>query len=177
MGTNGNWIALLRGVNVGGGNKVPMADLRKLCGALGWRDVKSYIASGNLVFNAEGTAGELSRNLRAAMVTQMGVNVPILILPAATVAKALEDCPFNPEKGQTCHVLFFWDAPDLDWDAYAALRVSGEDLRVDDRRAWLHTPEGFGNSKLAGKLHVVISGTEMTARNLNTIRKLVEMSI
>ncbi|MCC5997349.1 MAG: DUF1697 domain-containing protein [Oceanicaulis sp.] len=176
MSSNSNWIALLRGVNVGGGNKTPMAELRKLCAGLGWRDVKSYIASGNLVFSANNTANDLSSSLRAAMAEQMGVDVPVLVLPATAVSKVLKDCPFNPEKGNLCHVFFLWNEPVVDWDAYAAHRMPGEELKVDGRRAWLHTPEGFGQSKLAEKLPKVITGTEMTGRNLNTIRKLVEMS-
>jgi uncharacterized protein (DUF1697 family) len=176
MRSNKSWIALLRGVNVGGGNKVPMAELRKLCEGLGWCDVRSYIASGNLIFNAKDAAGDLSNRLRTAMAEQMGVDVPILILPAATVAKALEDCPFNPEQGSACHIFFLWHTPILDWDAYRALRVPGEDLQVDGRRAWLHTPGGFGRSRLAERLPKVITGTEMTGRNLNTLRKLVELS-
>lgn len=176
MAPNNSWIALLRGVNVGGGNKVPMADLRKLCEGLGWRNVRSYIASGNLVFNASGTADDLSNGLRTAMARHIEVNVPVLVLPVASVAKALEDCPFNPEKGNMCHVFFLWGIPILDWDAYAELRGPGEELRVEGQCAWLHTPEGFGRSKLAEKLHKVIAGTEITGRNLNTVRKLVEMS-
>lgn len=176
MSSNSTWIALLRGVNVGGGNKVPMARFRVLCGGLGWRDVKSYIASGNLVFNAGGDAKDLASSLRAAMSKQMGVNVPVLILPAGAVSNALRECPFNPEKGSMCHVFFLWDTPVVDWDAYAAYRIASEALCVDGQRAWLNTPEGIGRSKLAEKLSKVITGTEMTGRNLNTIRKLVEMS-
>jgi len=176
MSSNSKWIALFRGVNVGGGNKVPMAELRRLCEGLGWRDVQSYIASGNLVFTANGAAHDLTRGLRAAMSRQMGVDVPILVLPAAEVSGALKDCPFTPERGNLCHVFFLWKAPVVDWDAYAAHRVPSEELYVDGQRAWLHTPEGFGKSRLAEKLHKVITGTEMTGRNLNTVRKLVEMS-
>ncbi len=176
MNSDSNWVALLRGINVGGGNKVPMAELRTLCAGLGWRDVKSYIASGNLVFSADDTAHDLADNLRAAMSEQMGVDVPVLVLPAETVSRALSECPFAPERGNLCHVFFLWNTPVVDWDAYAAHRIPSEELRVEGQVAWLHTPEGFGRSKLAEKLPKVITGTEMTARNLNTIRKLVEMS-
>lgn len=169
------WVALLRGVNVGGGNKVPMADLVRLCQGLGWHDVKTYIASGNLVFRAKGNADDLAQRLRNAMAGRMGVDVPVLVLPAAVVAGALADCPFNPGQGNRCHVFFLWDTPRIDRELYAALRLDSEELVVDGRRAWLHTPDGFGNSKLAEKLGKVIGGTEMTGRNLNTLRKLVGM--
>ena len=98
------WVALLRGVNVGGGNKVPMAELRALAEGLGWREARSYIASGNLVFVAEGEAAGLATALRMAMAREMGVDVPVYVLSAAEVARALADCPFAPEKGNLCHV-------------------------------------------------------------------------
>lgn len=171
-----NWVALLRGVNVGGGNKVPMADLRALCEGLGWQDVQSYIASGNLVFRTNGAAEGLADTLRGVMSQKMGVDVPVLVLSAEAVAQALADCPFQPEKGNLCHVFFLWADPVMDWEAYETYRIESEELAVQGKVAWLHTPEGFGRSKLAEKLGKVITDTDMTGRNLNTLHKLVEMS-
>lgn len=167
---------MLRGVNVGGGNKVPMAELRALCAGLGWENVHSYIASGNLVFEAKGQAAELAEALRAAMVARMAVDVPVLVMPADAVAQALENCPFTPEKGNLCHAFFLWADPVVDWAAYESLKIASEELAVLDRVAYLHTPDGFGRSKLAQMLGRVITGTDMTGRNLNSLRKLVEMS-
>ena len=168
------WVALLRGVNVGGGNKVPMADLRALCIDLGWQDVRSYIASGNLVFGAKGQAAELAKALRIALADGLSVNVPVLVLPGDRVRRALRDCPFDPEKGSLVHAVFTWDIARLDLALFERLKAPGDALVPGDGIIWLHTPGGFGSSKVAGALPRIITGTEMTARNLNTLRKLSE---
>jgi uncharacterized protein (DUF1697 family) len=170
-----NWVALLRGINVGGNNVVPMADLRRLCVGLGWTGVQSYIASGNLVFASQGTAAGLGQVLRQALVAQMGVDVMLIILPGAAVKAALTECPFDPQEGKQVHAFFLWTDPVVDWAFFEALRLPSEALVVQGHVAWLHAPDGIGRSKLAEKFHKVVTGTEMTARNLNTLRKLVEM--
>lgn len=169
------WVALLRGVNVGGGNKVPMAELRRLAEGIGFRDVRSYIASGNLVFRSEGAGPALAARLRQAMVAEMGVDVPILVLSAAAIRDALAACPFRPEQGAHVHVVFLWSPPVVDFALRDALIAPGESLVVEDGRAWLHAPGGIGRSKLAERLHRVLTGTQMTARNLTTLTTLARM--
>lgn len=170
-----HWVALLRGINVGGNNLVPMADLRRLCADLGWTGVQTYIASGNLVFAAEGTAAGLALDLRQAMAAPMGVDVALIVLPGVMVRAALDNCPYDPATGKQVHAFFLWADPVVDWAAYEALRLPHEALAVHGRIAYLHAPDGIGQSKLAEKLAKVVTGTEMTGRNLNTLRKLVEM--
>ena len=170
-----HWVALLRGINVGGHNKVPMTELRQLCAGLGWAGVQIYIASGNLVFAAVGTADVLAANLRRAIAAAMGVDVAILVLPEADVRAALTQCPFDPEAGSHVHGFFLWAEPWVDQVALAQFRAPSETLIVRGRVAWLHAPDGIGRSKLAEKFDKVVTGTQMTGRNLNTLRKLVEM--
>ncbi|MCX7299944.1 MAG: DUF1697 domain-containing protein [Rhodobacterales bacterium] len=170
-----DWVALLRGVNVGGGNKVPMADLRQLAEGLGWTGVRTYVASGNLVFRAEGQAGPMADALRGAMRDGIGVDVPVVVLPGDAVRDALAACPFDPDAGKQVHVMFLFGPITVDEALRDSLRASSETLVVDGTRAWLHTPEGFGTSKLATKIDRVIRGAPMTVRNLNTLRALVEM--
>jgi uncharacterized protein (DUF1697 family) len=169
------FVALLRGINVGGNNKVPMADLRALAEGLGWQDVQSLIASGNLVFRAEGAPVALAQALRGAMAGAMGVDAAVLVLPRDALRRALDECPFVPDRGAAVHVFFLFADPVVDWDACRSLRATDEELVVDGRCAWLHAPSGIGRSVLAAKLHKVLTGTDMTARNLNTVRRLVEM--
>lgn len=170
-----NWVALLRGVNVGGGNKVPMAELRTLAASLGWQDVESYIASGNLVFSADGDPDGLEADLRTAMSKRLNVDVPVLILSAADYRKALASCPFDPQDGRHVHGFLLWSKPEFDEKAYRALKTENEELDVQPGIAWLHAPDGIGRSKLAEKLGKVITGTQTTGRNLNTLRKLGQM--
>lgn len=173
--STGKRVALLRGVNVGG-VKVLMGPLRDLARGLGWRDVETYIASGNLVFAARGEAAALAAQLRAALAAAIGVDTPILVLSAGELAGVLADHPWRPERGNQSHVFFCWTAPVIDTAAYQSLKAPEEELRVVGRHLHFLAPNGIGQSKLAEKLHRVVGGTEMTGRNLNTVRKLAEMT-
>lgn len=170
-----SYVALLKGINVGGNNKVPMAELRKLAEGLGWTGVKTYIASGNLVFQADGDEVGLAAKLRQAMKYQMDVDVAVMVQSGTAIRAALVACPYAPDEGKHVHVFFLFDDPVIDDLALALYRAPSEDLTVTGRLAWLHAPEGIGRSKLAEKLHKVITKTDMTARNLNTLRTLAEM--
>ncbi len=168
------WIALLRGINVGGKNKLPMADLRKLAEGLGWQDVRSYIASGNLVFTADGDTRSLADALSAA-ISDYGLTVPVLVLSADTLTNVLADCPFDRTAGKAVHGMLLWSEPEFDADLYETLKTPTEEIVLKPGVAWLHAPDGVGRSKLFEKIAKVVKGTEMTGRNLNTLNKLAEM--
>lgn len=170
-----HWVALLRGVNVGGHNLLPMADLRELCSGLGWTGVQTYIASGNVLFVAEGAAEDLAATLQQMIAARMACEVPVIVLPATALRAAVADCPFEPQAGKHVHGFICWSDPVVDPDALGRLRAASEILIVTGRWVWLYAPDGIGPSKLAAKLDKVITGTQMTGRNLNTLRKLVEM--
>ncbi len=169
-------VALLRAVNVGGRNKVSMAELRALCAELGWRDVSTYIQSGNVVFRADAT--EPAATLRAAIAERFGVQTPVVVRThddlrqaAATVPPGLTD---DPKK---LHVLFLDGAPDpavagaLDPDRYAPDRF----VVVGDR-VYLHFPNGAGQAKLNMKWLERALGVAGTARNVRTLHKLIELT-
>ncbi len=166
-------VALLRGVNVGG-VRLAMADLRSLADRLGWRGGTTYIATGNLMFAAEGAPERLAADLEAAMAAAWTDSVPVLVLSGADLAAALASCPVPDAPGNHLHGIFCWSAPRIDADAYASLRLPSETIVVRGRTVWLHAPEGVGRSALANGLGRVIRGTQWTSRNLNTIRALVD---
>jgi len=168
------WVALLRGVNVGG-VKVLMASLRELAEGLGWTEVRTYIASGNLVFSAPGKADDLSDLLRSALNANLGLDTPIKVLSASQIQAVLANHPWAPEKGNQSHVVFCWGRPLIDEALYANLKAPEEELCIVDGHVHFHAPAGIGRSKLAEKLGKVIQGSEMTGRNLNTVRTLAEM--
>ncbi|SHI29545.1 DUF1697 domain-containing protein [Wenxinia saemankumensis] len=167
-------VALLRGINVGGVG-LPMADLRAAAADLGWRDAATYIASGQMVFRAAGTDGDLGHALTAALEARIGAAIPALVLSKDAFDDALAGCPFDPTEGKHVHAFFLWNDTRIDTDLYAALKAPDERLELRGRTAWLHAPAGIGRSKLADKLHRVLPGTDMTARNLNTLRRLREL--
>ncbi len=169
------YVALLRGVNVGG-VKVLMKPLRELAENLGWTDVVSYIASGNLVFSAKGIPADLARSLRAAIRDELGVDTPVLVLEATDMRAILQGHPWTPQKGNQSHVYFCWDRPEIDNDLYQNLKAPDEELRIVEGHVHFLAPNGIGGSKLAEKLGKVVCGTEVTGRNLNTVRKLAAMA-
>lgn len=104
-------VARLRGINVGGANALPMKKLRGLCDTLGWRDVESCVASGNLVFDAYGSPEAQAGALREAIRAARGLDSPVLVLTEATLRHARDDCPFTPEDPRQVHAGFLSRAP------------------------------------------------------------------
>jgi len=165
------YIALLRGINVGGSKKLPMAELRDIALALGWVNPRTYIASGNLVFEAEGAPEDLALALQKAL----PLDVPVLVVTAQDLIGRLDTCPFEPEKGNLLHAFFCTDTPVPDQELIAQFQTT-EELCVIGKTLWLHTPDGFSNSKLSDRLDKLLAPVTYTARNLNTVRKLVDMA-
>lgn len=168
MGTN---IALLRGINVGGGNKLPMAELREIALGLGWDSPRTYIASGNLVFKADGQPDDLAQVMQKAL----PLDVPVLVLTAQDLMERLDSCPFEPEKGNLLHAVFCTETPEPNQDLINQFQTT-EELCVIGETFWLHTPDGFSKSKLSERLDKLLAPVTYTARNLNTVRKLVDMA-
>lgn len=169
------WAALIRGINVGGGNKVPMAELRAACEGAGLANVRSYIASGNLVFDAKGTADDISATLQDVLTNSFGVATPILVLSEAALRARLATRPLDPEKGSHLHGMFTFADYEIDEKLRDLLISPSETLYPAKGIVWLHAPEGIGRSKLAAKLEQVIGKTTLTTRNLNTICALADM--
>ncbi|MCA0995580.1 DUF1697 domain-containing protein [Alloyangia pacifica] len=166
-------VALLRGINVGGANALPMAKLRALCEGLGWQEVQSHLASGNLLFDAEGAPEALAAALQGALSGQ-GLDVPVLVLPPERLRAALERCPFAPDDPKRVHVGFLFAPGSLDRVLFERFAALGDEIAEGESTIWLDTPGGFGRSKLAPRLEA-IAGAPLTARNLSSLAKLVEM--
>jgi uncharacterized protein (DUF1697 family) len=171
----GRVVALLRGMNIGG-NRLSVSELRAAAEEIGWRDARTYLASGNVVGTADGEPATLAGGLRAAL-TARGLDVPVLVIPGPEFRAVLDGCPFESRQGKDVHAYFCWSDPVLDREALARLAVPTEQMEVRGRVVWLHTPDGFGRSALALRLHHVVTGTDMTARNLNTVRALAELTV
>lgn len=167
-------VALLRGVNVGGGNRLLMADLRALAETLGWSDIATYIASGNLIFRAKGTPETLAAALANALSDRLDLNVPVLVLEADSLKASLDACPFGPDDPRHVHIYWMLAAPQFDDDLYNRLRAADEQLALVDRTAWLHAPAGFGRSRLGERLDRIL-GAPSTGRNLRTVRTIAAM--
>lgn len=179
MANRGAYIALLRGVNVGG-NSLRMETLRTLCGELGLRNPRTYVQSGNLVFEAEGSAAHWSEVLERALVGKARLPVSVLVRTGAEMAKLVARNPFLRESGidaARLHVTFLKHAPTK--AALAALRAieAGPDrFEPADREIYLHCPDGYGRSKLANTVLERALKAGATTRNWRTVTTLAEMA-
>ncbi len=179
-------VALLRGINVGGGGKLAMADLRQLVTSLGHADVATYIQSGNVVFTPpSGDSVMLSRELRAAIAETFGVDTSVIVLTSAELAEVLLANPYRDEPvPQYVHMVFLpaelGDAArdDIAQAAeQARSRGSKDEVTLLGRTLYLHTPDGFGTSELAKTLLTKKKSplAAGTARNCNTVKKLLAL--
>ena len=174
------YIALLRGINVGGKHKLPMSDLKVLLERNGCVDVRIYIQSGNVILSsAVKDPAVLEKQITAAISKRHGFAPRVLLLTCAELQKAAAANPFPQadENPQSLH-LFFLDAspkkPDL--DSLEALKTGNESFALKGRVFYLHTPDGFGISKLAQRAEKFLGVGAATARNWRTVTTLLQMA-
>ncbi len=162
-------VALLRAVNVGGTGKLPMAELRAMCEEAGFESVRTYIASGNVVFLTDDEPERARVILGKRLEAYAGEPVDVLVRTGREMADLVAANPFPEEPGNRVVCLFLDRHPPRDLGAVAT-GVEGERFAGADREVFIHYPEGQGRSKLKLDLGVA------TARNLNTVAKLAEMA-
>jgi uncharacterized protein (DUF1697 family) len=182
-------VALLRGINLGGRNKVAMADLRALVTELGHADVSTYIQSGNVLFSAPGDAeaAALALAMTEAIAAKLGVMAPVVVLTRGELAELVAANPFPDEPDpRRVHAVVLSEPPGPELTArldaavaQSAAKGFRDEIRVVDRTLYLHTPEGYGRSDLAAALMRIVSspkaGTTGTARNWATMTKLLAL--
>lgn len=182
-------VALLRGINVGGRNKVAMADLRAVVSSLGHREVTTYIQSGNALFAAAdpSTADDrLAGDLEAALAEQLGVTTPVVVTSRQALRRVFQGNPFADERDpKAVHAVFLRGAPTAEQVAAVAAAVerarakgSRDEAVVDGMAIYLRTPDGLGRSLLAAELERRPPGARPpagTARNWATVTALLQL--
>ncbi len=171
------YIALLRGINVGGNKKVAMADLRELLNALGFADPRSLLQSGNLVFRSDGRkSADLERLLDAETEKRLGLKTEFFVRTAKEWKAVVESNPFPDEaESDPSHlvVMFLKDAPNPESvEALQAAITGREIVRAAGRQAFITYPDGIGDSRLTNAVIEKKLGTRGTGRNWNTVMKL-----
>jgi uncharacterized protein (DUF1697 family) len=164
------FVALLRAVNVGGTGKLPMSDLKAMCEAQGFEAVRTYIASGNVVFRSAKSEAEVKAALAAALEAYAGRPVGVCVRTAEELAAVLAANPF-PRAAPNRTVAIFLDEAPPAGALEAAKGAAGEEMALGRREIYVHYGEGMGQSKL--RLPAASAGT---SRNINTIGKLAEMA-
>ena len=170
------FVALLRGINVGGTRKLPMAELRTQAGKLGWRDVATYIQSGNLVFTATGKAPALEAELETALARHFGFEVPTLVRSAREWSALVAANPL-PElaEADSAHLLVGLTKAKPRKEALAELRARAqgkERVELAGGALWLHYADGVARSKLTPAVLDRAVGSTVTARNWRTVLEL-----
>ena len=172
------WIALFRGINVGGHNILPMAKLKSDLELLNLKNVRTYIQSGNVVFDSTAkNTSALSKRIARRIEERHGFRPQLLILNREDLLTAIESNPF-PEAvsdPKTLHFLFLAEpASDPDREALDHARAPTEKYRLTDGVFYLHAPDGIGRSKLAANAEKHL-GVVATGRNYRTVHRLLSM--
>ncbi|GAA3872918.1 DUF1697 domain-containing protein [Streptomyces lacrimifluminis] len=176
------YAALLRGINVGGNKKVPMAELRTLLEGLGYDAVRTYLQSGNAVFaTGRGDEESLAGEIAEAIERHFGFTVDVIVRDHAQLRAIRDNCPFPAAEleGKQLHVTYC--STPVDESRFAHIDRAAhlpEEFRLGDRALYLYAPDGLGRSKLAEQLAKprFAKGLIATTRNWNTVVKLVELT-
>jgi uncharacterized protein (DUF1697 family) len=164
------YVALLRAINVGGTGKLPMTELRELCEGCGFKDVATYIQSGNVVFRSKLSESGVKRALESALARKMGKPFGALIRTGAELEAVLGGNPFTQASPARVLVLFL-DAPPAPDCLDEVVIPGGEELALRGRELYMFFPDGMGQSKLKIPLQKV-----GTARNLNTVTQVAALA-
>ena len=171
-------VALLRGINVGGKNMLPMKDLVSIFAAAGCTDVRTYIQSGNVIFKAPAGAPGIADGIAAKIEKQFGFRIPIILRTSQQLLQTIRNNPFlaSVSDHRWLHVYFLAHPPNA--RAIGGLdtaRSAPDVFHVLGQEIYLHLPNGMGRSKLTNAYFDSKLSTTCTARNWATVLKLSEM--
>jgi uncharacterized protein (DUF1697 family) len=164
------FVALLRAVNVGGTGKLPMTELKAMCEAAGFDQVRTYIASGNVVFTSTKSEEAVRTAIEAKLQAYAGKPVGVMVRSAAEMADTLARNPFADRPGNRV-VAIFVDGPIPDDALDAAKNVGTEEMRLGKRAIYVFYGDGMADSRLS-----IPAAKAGTARNMNTVAKLADMA-
>jgi uncharacterized protein (DUF1697 family) len=172
-------IALLRGINIGPRNRVSMPDLRAWLERDGYADVRTLVQSGNIVLSAKGKPATLERALEKLLADELGLDLEVVVRTRDELADAIARNPFPhaTETPKWFQVSFLSQAPSTEVaEALNGGDFSPEEVRVDGREVYAWHPNGIQRSELTKSLTDRKLGVTATARNWNTVTKLLEMA-
>lgn len=164
------FVALLRAINVGGTGKIAMSDLRNLCEEAGFKDCKTYIQSGNVLFRSTASEATVKSKLEKTLTAHFGKQAAAFVRTRAELQAIIKANPFKSAEANRVLVVFLDEA--LPKDVLKGLKIPGrEKVQVEGREVYVHYPDGMGKSKL--RLTFAQDGT---GRNMNTVVKLAALA-
>jgi uncharacterized protein (DUF1697 family) len=172
------YVILLRGVNVGGNNKLPMADLRTALANRGLEKVSTYIASGNVIADSPLDSEELASVVRLVILDSFGLEIPVLVRTHGELVSVAERNPFDHITDHAKLAITFLDSEPSPLSITALLTANPEPEQfvIDGITMYTYYPNGLGKTKLTPTLIDRKLKTVSTTRNLNTLLKLIELS-
>ena len=174
-----NYIALFRGINVGGNSTLPMKELVAILESLGAQNVKTYIQSGNVVFQHQPeNIVELADKIKAVISKTHGFASQVILLNVADMARAIAANPFPKAEAEpkSLHLYFLADQPENpNLNKLDQLKRDNEQYHLNDKVFYLHAPDGIGRSKLAAQVEKAL-GVAATARNWRTVGKIMALA-
>ena len=170
------WVALFRGINVGGRNVIPMRTLVDVFDSIGAEDVQTYIQSGNVVFrHAESRRPSLEAAIRAGVGRSAGFEPDVMLVTTEHLEKIASDNPFPVDPPNALHVFFLKALPGQpDLESLSTIASGNEQFELVDQAFFLYAPDGMARSKVAARAERCL-GTSTTARNWRTVSRLCEM--
>ena len=173
------YIALFRGINVGGHHKLPMRELVEILTGLDMHNIETYIQTGNVVFESQETnVALLTDSIPAAIRKSHGFAPSVILLGVAEFEKAIAANPYPDavSEPKTLHLYFLESEPNNpDLEKLEDLKLNNEEFTLVGNVFYLHAPDGIGRSKLAGQVENAL-GVGVTARNWRTVEKLLSMA-
>lgn len=173
------YVAMLRGVNVGG-NTIRMERLRELWSELGFKNVRTYVQSGNVVFEAGGSPSSCSLLIEQRLAGETRLPVTVILRTSAQLRATLAGNPFLKEAGinsSRLHVTFLADTPGSDaLKRLSTINAGADRLSLSGKEIYLHCPNGYGGSKLSNNAIEKLLSIRATTRNWNTVNKLYEIA-
>ncbi|WP_281558656.1 DUF1697 domain-containing protein [Thalassomonas sp. RHCl1] len=166
------YIILLRGVNVGGKNLLPMKALKTVLAGAGFEQVKTYIQSGNIALVSDSNP---ETEIATLIQTEFGFTPEILVLDNQEFTTCVANNPYQAFEGKSVHFYFCKTQPQINAEKMAALISATESYQLVDKVFYLHAPDGIGRSKLVANIEACL-GVPATGRNLNTVNKLTDMA-
>lgn len=172
------FIALLRGINVGGQKKIPMAELRELLEKKGFKEVRTYIQSGNVIFNSSETNEDaLALKIQEAIKAHFRFEVPVLVILPSELKQIFNDCPFPQEKKEHSYFTFLFTSPDKKLvDKLITVSYPNEKFIITNNCIYFYCAVGYGKAKCSNNFFENKLKTTSTARNYKTVVKLLSLT-
>ncbi|WP_397363725.1 DUF1697 domain-containing protein [Olleya sp. R77988] len=171
------YLAFLRGINVGGHNKIPMQELRDLLNQIGFKDVKTYIQTGNIIFKTSSTDRNLlASKIKNGIYNQFGFDIPVLIKTPTQIISILEKCPFTEEEKLKSYFALLYDKATIQQiQSLKSYSFPDEKFQLIDDCIYLYSSIGYGKSKANNNFFEKKIKIKLTTRNYNTLNKLVKL--